>query len=47
MGEVAGSGGAVGLQRDGGGEEVKARWNRWATPKGDKDDSGKEHAGLQ
>ena len=29
------------------GEEVKARWNRWVTPKGDEDDSGKEHAGLQ
>ena len=29
------------------GEEVKARWNRWATPKGDEDDSGEEHAGLQ
>ena len=29
------------------GEEVKARWNRWATPKGDEDDSGEEHTGLQ
>ena len=29
------------------GEEVKARWNIWATPKGDEDDSGEEHAGLQ
>ena len=29
------------------GEEVKARWNKWVMPKGDEDDSGEEHAGLQ